>query len=214
MASTGGMLLVIKGIASRVSSAVNDWVFGMKETGMGDSKVKMRLIEDLEASRITNEMLKFAQVRIPGYVGELTNRFARDTLSDEYKRQQQNAQQAEAIIAGLHKKGNENTQDVEDVVKTWEKQGIDTSAWEEGQLPSVPPSADLNDLYTWIAIEDKNTCEVCDANHGETKTLKEWAEIGEPRSGACAGEQRCRCLLVLADTINPDDIPETIKIAR
>lgn len=200
--------IIIKGIAERISSQVNDWVFGMKDSGMSDEVISRRLDEELEFGRIITEMKKFAEVKIPGYVGELTQRFARDTLTAEEK-----SKRAKDLLQEMRDKSMPTEKTMEAIAE-WERRGIDTSSWGEGGMPDPPPDAELEDSFVWVAIMDKATCDVCEGNHGEIKTLAEWSEIGLPRSGACFGRESCRCLLVPELNISEGDIPESIKIPR
>lgn len=207
MSITGGLLIMIQGVAARVVSAVNDWVFGMKQAGMSYEKIKERLKEEIESGSAVSEARRFAESKVPGYAGELIHRFGRDTLADRQRK-------IKDILKEAADREQISDKDAKATLETWKKQGIDTTAWKDGQLPDPPPDASLDDRFTWIAIHDKRTCDVCDANHGYTKTLREWAEIGVPRSGACRGEWRCRCLLVPEGTVKPGDVPQGLVIPR
>lgn len=209
MPSGNPLKVIIQGIAQRTASAVNDWIFGMKNTGMSDAKIKARLGEELEVGRIISEMRRFATANVPGYTGELLHRFGRDTLMDDLK-----IREADAILASQGKRTRVETDNAAAAKTAWEKQGIDTTSWTEGKLPDPPPDADLNEVFKWIAVMDSNTCGICGGNHGREKTLREWSEIGEPRSGACRGERNCRCMLIPTGVVKSGDIPESIRIPR
>jgi hypothetical protein len=190
----------IRGIASRTVSRVSDLIASMKATGAGDEAIKKRLLDEAEQGTILSEMRNFAASRAPGFVGDMIFRFARDTLADRQSRakdaydkvKQDRIESSQKKI--LDSAGVEKTR-LQQIQDAYIKQGIDTTAYQD-ELPEPPPDADLEDEYMWVAVVDNNTCAVCAGNHGDIKTLGEWSAIGEPRSGACYGEQNCRCILV------------------
>jgi hypothetical protein len=206
------MAVVIQGVADRTVSAVNDLVAELKTTGMNDSGIRQRIIQELDGGTALAEMRRFATARCPGFVGDMTFRFARDTLAskqaaidalNETRESRQEAMEREVETSD----GEEKTRR-EAILEAYERQGIDITAFEGEELPEPPADADLTEKYMWVAIVDKNTCEVCEGNHGEVRTLEEWAEIGEPRSGACMGDQNCRCILVPESTMTDGDKQE------
>lgn len=209
MAFGRSMGIIIRGFAERVASSVNDWVAGMTDSGASDDTIKRRLKEEIEAGRIIGEMKRFANSYVPGYVGTLAERFGRDTLA--------NKKLAADLLAEV-RAGTRSREDAEAVKDALRAEGVDTSALgdaEDGQLPDIPPETDLNERFYWVAIHDKNTCDVCEDNSRlGAKTLGEWVDIGEPRSGACRGEQNCRCVLVPADDLPAGGIPGSIEIPR
>jgi len=172
----------------------------MRATGAGDEAIKKRLLDEAEQGTILSEMRNFATSRAPGFVGDMIFRFARDTLSDRQKRvaDAYNKVKQDRIDSNEEKitdaAGAEKTR-LQQIQESYIKQGIDTTAY-QNELPEPPPDADLDDEYMWVAVVDNNTCAVCAGNHGAIKSLGEWSAIGEPRSGACYGEQNCRCILV------------------
>jgi len=213
MAYGKSMGLLIRGYAERIASTVNDWATGMQDSGASDDVIRRRLKEEIEAGRILGEMRKFATAYVPGYVGEMVNRMGRDTLAQ--------TKRSEEIIADLKRKESPrgrqaSEEELAEIREALGAQGIDASVWPEGEpLPDVPPDADMDALFFWVSVQDKNRCEVCAANSEKgALTLSEWVDIGEPRSGACLGESRCRCVLVAADGISKADIPQSIEIPR
>lgn len=199
-----GVKILIRGFAERIASSVNDWAFGMKENGASDRTITRRLKEEIETGRIIGEMKRFATAFVPGYVGELTARFGRDTLADRKR--------AQAIWDAPDGKESDALAALDGI----NSQGVDTTAAEDIRDDlDIPPDADPDVLYYWVAIHDKNTCDVCDGNSREgAKTLSEWSDIGEPRSGACRGDTNCRCILVPADNLPTGGIPGSIQLPR
>lgn len=48
--------------------------------------------------------------------------------------------------------------------------------------------------YVWSAVLI-NTCPDCLERHGKNKTMKEWSELGLPRSGKTQCKKECKCVL-------------------
>jgi len=201
-----GMKILIRGFAERVASSVNDWAFGLTEAGADSEVVVDRLRDELKGGRVLGEMRRFATAFVPGYTGEIVNRFGRDTLADK--------KLAKSLLDEV-RMTREERQAAEEAKRNLEEP--DRIPWtvDEEALPEIPPDADLDQLYYWVAIHDANTCEVCEGNSElGAQTLRDWAEIGEPRSGACAGEWRCRCVLVPADDLPEGGIPGSIQLPK
>ena len=209
MAFGRSLAILIRGFAERTASAVNDWAMGMADGGASRQVIQRRLKEEIEAGRIIGEMKRFASSFVPGYVGTMAERFGRDTLA--------NKKLAADLLAEV-RAGERTPEDAEAVKNALRKEGVDTSALgdaEDGQLPDIPPDTDLSARFYWVAIHDKNTCDVCDENSTRgALTLSEWVDIGEPRSGACRGEQNCRCILVPAEDLPAGGIPGSIELPR
>lgn len=194
------MTITIQGIASRVVSRVSDLITRMKAAGVSDDVIRTRITSEAVNGSTLSEMRNFATAQVPGFVGDMAFRFARDTLSDKQRKvddalkavrdRRKDAMEKDAESAT----GATKTR-IEEILNAYKKQGIDITAHKEA-LPEPPPSAKLSDVYLWVAVIDTNTCSVCAGNHGKVKTLQEWSSIGEPRSGACVGESNCRCVLV------------------
>lgn len=198
----GGLLILIQGIASRVASAVNDWVFGMKQTGMNDAAIKTRLAQEIEAGRIITEMKNFAQAFVPGYAGDLVRRFGRDTVAQRIK---------DMRTRDFERIRLEDTPESRRRIEELEKK-ILIDAYNEGELLPVPPESDMGQKYIWISVRGKNTCWPCWNRHGEEKTMEGWINAGVPRSNFCLGGWRCRCELVPMEALDPDDIPDEIVV--
>jgi hypothetical protein len=211
--------IVIDGIADRVSSAVDSLADEMTAAGASPDAIKTRIEMEMKSGRILSEMRDFAKARVPGFAGDMAFRFARDTLSDKQKQDDFRARLREEketlkVIEddktrGMSAMEEETLSDRQDqaqaIIEAMQTLDIDIGAYVGDQFPEPPPDAPLTDGYLWIAVKDKNTCEICEGNHGEIKTLAEWSAIGEPRSGACLGESRCRCVLIPTSAVNPDD---------
>jgi hypothetical protein len=222
------LAIVIDGVATRTVSAVDDLVRELRASGISDKVIKSRIETEIESGRVFSELRSFATARCPGFVGDMTFRFARDTLADRQRVIESLAEvrgkasgkrggsSKESIAARTEVAGlvvermqaditsaatPEDAARAEQILATYDESGIDITAFEGEELPEPPADADATDLYMWVAVEDKNTCDICAGNHGEVKTLAEWSNIGEPRSGACAGDQNCRCVLVPAGSL-------------
>lgn len=196
------MEIVVDGIAYRTVSALNDMVDAMRASGISDDVIRDRVRQELESGPVLAELRRFGAAKVPGFVGDMAFRFARDTQSLEGTRKQ--------VIADLEEElARQPTDDdrarVREALEAYRKQGIDVSAYSTEEFPEPPPDAPLDERYIWIAVLDKRTCSVCSGFHGEEKTLGEWAEVGEPRSGNCYGEDNCRCMLVPAGQLSKKD---------
>ena len=204
--------ITIDGVASRTVSAVDDLVHELKTSGMNDAAIRARVMQEVEGGKVLSELRNFATARCPGFFGDMTFRFARDTLAAEQAAadaltsvRQERIDAMEKMVIGLD--GEEKTRQ-EAILETYKAQGIDTTAFEGEELPEPPPDANLEDEYMWVAVEDNRTCDVCSGNHGEINTLGDWSAIGEPRSGACMGDQNCRCILVPTSAMSEGDQKE------
>ena len=60
--------------------------------------------------------------------------------------------------------------------------------------------------YQWVAIL-VNTCPDCLELHGEIKTMDEWEASGLPRTGMTVCKENCKCMLVPAMKVEPDQAP-------
>ncbi len=194
--------IIIRGVSQRTASAVDSLVEELKTSGMSDAGIIARVNAEIETGKILSEMRNFATVRVPGVLADSVFRFARDTLSDKQKLLDR-FKKIEATIATQNgeKPTPEQTAAAREI---FDAENIDTTSWFEQPEMQPPPDADMEELYMWVAVEDKNTCSVCAGNHGAVDTLKRWAEIGEPRSGACLGDENCRCILVPVDSVTPE----------
>lgn len=216
------MEIVIEGVANRTVSAVDDLVNELKASGVSDQVIKDRIMQEIEGGRALVELRSFATARVPGFVGDMTYRFARDTLAAKQAaidalREQREGRQREDSPKVLEEIRGRLEDDVataddpdekdraEQILAPFDKSSIDITAFEAEELPELPPDEDLNALHLWVAVKDRNTCDICAGNHGQVKTLGEWSEIGEPRSGACMGDQSCRCVLVPAAALTEKD---------
>lgn len=203
--ASGGLLLILQGIASRVASAVNDFVFGLRETGMNEAAIERRLKEEIEAGRIISEMKKFAQVFIPGYSGDIVRRFARDTISERIRRAK------EYVDRGIE--GIKLIQTPEmDRIDAERQKKIITDAYENGELLDIPHPAEQGQQFVWISIRNRNTCDECRSRHGREETLRAWIDLGLPRSSVCFGGFLCNCELMPIEALEPDDIPEELQV--
>jgi hypothetical protein len=200
------MEILIRGVAERTSSAVDSLVEQMRTTGASDATIINRLRAEVEAGPLLAEMRRFATAQVPGFIGDMSFRFARDSLSDLKSkiRAELEADRKAQASRGLDAGPEELLPRIPDNASE-----IDTIAWEESDL-NPPPGAPLDTLYQWVTVHDSRVCDVCAENHGEVNTLEEWASIGEPRSGACLGGENCRCVLVPADALT-DEQQTTIR---
>jgi hypothetical protein len=193
---------IIAGVAARTASAADSLVDELRTSGMSEASIIERVKAEMQAGKLLNEMRQFAGVRAPGIIADSVFRFARDTLSDRQK----DIARFKEIEADIEKRNAEPPSDEQmaAVEAAMDSQGIDVSAWVADQEMSPPPDAILEDSYLWVAVQDNRTCSICEGNHGDVKTLSAWVDIGEPRSGACLGDQSCRCLLVAVDTMTSE----------
>jgi len=72
-------------------------------------------------------------------------------------------------------------------------------------IERVPRDVDkeLQKKYTWITMFS-NSCEDCEALHGETRTWSEWLDLGLPGSGHTQCQDNCNCELVEEAEMGPD----------
>lgn len=201
--ATGGLLVVIQGIAKRVSSAINDWVFGMKETGMNEDAIRKRLVQEIARGKLIGELKNFATGYVPGFTGELLERFGRDTVSERIKAMREFKFTGD--VKGL------DTPESDATKRKWE-QYVNTQAYNEGDFLTPPEPLELDTVYAWISVRGKNTCLECWNRHGQEKTMEEWIKDGLPRSNVCEGGFRCRCKLVEIEALQPADIPNGITL--
>lgn len=204
--------ITIEGVTERTISRLNDLIRDLQASGASEEAIRQRIKLELVGGPVLAEMRSFATARVPGFIGDMAFRFARDTLATqqhridealaEVKKERLEAMTKEVKAAD----GTEKTR-LQDIQDAYKRQGIDITAY-QNELPEPPPDADLQDDYMWVAIVDSNTCSVCAGNHGAIKSLREWALIGEPRSGACVGEQNCRCILVPDNSLTRTDRQE------
>jgi hypothetical protein len=145
----------------------------------------------------------------------MTFRFARDSLAVKQK----DISAYEAALASQNERTNaapdtppgpEEKNRLEEIRAAYERQGVMIEGM-DNELPEPPPDADLNEEYLWITVHDNKVCDVCAENHNIIHTLQEWSDIGEPRSGACLGDQNCRCILVPASSVSDEDRKELEK---
>jgi len=197
--------VIISGVAHRTVSAVDSLVEELRATGMGDKAINQRVQQELESGPVLAEMRRFATARAPGVMGDMVFRFARDTTALEARRAKDIAMFKQ--IAADQKAADATPMTDEQlaaVEKTAREQNIDASAFLADEMPVPPADDDPEALYLWVAVEDRNTCETCAGNHGEVKTMSEWTDIGEPRAGACAGGENCRCVLVPTEAMTAE----------
>lgn len=198
-----GLKILIRGFAERISSSVNDFSFSLQSSGASATVIRRRVEEEIATGgRVVAEMRRFGTAMVPGFAGELVSRYGRDTLATK------------RLVADLI--AQDRKIEADRAGQQLNFQGIDAGDMAPGELPmDIPPDADLDQQYYWVAIHDNATCEVCEANSEMGAiTLAEWSEIGEPRSGACAGEWRCRCELVPADNLPEGGIPGSIQLPK
>lgn len=79
--------------------------------------------------------------------------------------------------------------------------------------------AGIEDLETWVTVEDKNVCEDCAARHGQQKTREEWRSEGLPGSPLllCSsfGKRQCRCRLKQGEAAGgPVNVTKQLERAR
>lgn len=199
----------IDGIVDTISGKMERFLEWMRVSGMSDEAALRRIKLELEGGQMLSELRSFATAKVPGFVGDLTFRFARDSVAVAQK--DLNAYQE--ALAKLNERNDqpaaakpdpEERTRLQEIVSAYERQGVMIEG-ADSELPEPPPDADLNDEYLWITVHDQRVCEVCAENHNVVHTLRDWAEIGEPRSGACLGDQNCRCILVPADAVSDED---------
>jgi hypothetical protein len=200
--AAGDLLIMIRGIAARTVSAVNDFIFGLKRSGMADDSIKRRVAEEILRGRIINEVSSFARVFIPGYSGEAVRRFGRDTVAERIKRMRAADFDRIDLI--------ETPQMIRD--REAAERRIVTEAYEDGEFLDVPEEPDQSQQFIWISIRNKNTCEECYSRHGQEATMDEWMERGLPRTSACYGGYNCNCDLVASEVLEPDDIPDELQV--
>lgn len=56
-------------------------------------------------------------------------------------------------------------------------------------------------MAMWLAVYDEDTCPDCIDNHGEERTMREWAAAGLPGSSNLICNGACRCELLPADDL-------------
>lgn len=62
----------------------------------------------------------------------------------------------------------------------------------------VSQLAGTSDKFMWLTVGGSNVCPSCEKRHGKVKTLKQWAAVGMPGSGALICQDECRCHLIPA----------------
>jgi hypothetical protein len=60
--------------------------------------------------------------------------------------------------------------------------------------------------YQWVAVL-VNTCPDCMDRHGQVKTWEDWEAEGMPRTGMTVCKENCKCMLVPAMKVEPDQAP-------
>jgi len=201
--------IVIQAAAAKARATVGEAVQQMRGTGMKESAIRDRLQADLdEGGQLMADLRNFAAAKVPGWTGDIVSRFANDTLSD-FERRQAYRKRTEEEKA--EKSAPERQAALDQQKELIEKAGVDVGNLTLDDKPEPPPDAPLTSEWRWVAVLDANVCGVCEGNHGRVKTLREWAEIGEPRSGTCAGAERCRCILIPEDSLKGAPIPPLLR---
>ena len=73
----------------------------------------------------------------------------------------------------------------------------------------------MDALWTWITVHDNRVCDDCKARHNKTKTMREWAALGLPKSGFSVCGDRDRCMLMPADYVDEKiDLNQPVKLTR
>lgn len=195
----------IRGAADNTRARINEAVEQMQLSGMATDAIRERLQDDLDnGGKITSDLRNFATARVPGWTYDLLTRFGNDTLADFRKREEQRMVD-EAKFTEKAYESRKNALTETNIIL--EESGVDVTQLKDNEFFRPPEDTPLNSKWLWVAVVDNNTCDICEANNGEVKTLQEWIEIGQPRSGVCAGAERCRCVLVPADAAKDEDIP-------
>lgn len=186
----------ITGTAERTVSKIKEFITGLFSTGASEKTIKTRLDDEIKnGSTELSELQQFATKILPGFITDAIFDTARDTLTDRQKK-------IEALKDLIAQKASEL--DAPELDKIFKEQGIDATAMLPEQL-DIPVEALPSELFVWLAIEDKNTCDICGNNHLVIKTLEQWADVGLPRAGACRGGSYCRCILVPSNVLSDDE---------
>lgn len=70
-----------------------------------------------------------------------------------------------------------------------------------------------DDLWTWITVHDNRVCPDCQVRHRQTRPLREWIELGLPKSGFSVCGDRDRCIVLPADYADESvDLSAPVKL--
>lgn len=190
------MVLIIKGMATRIASTVNDWIRTVTSTGVDPIEVRRKLDEEIEMGRIITEMKNFAIASVPGYTGKLIQRFADDTLRDLINKKRAKGFQYDP--AGVY---------------TQENYGINTDGYDR-ELHVIKPisKAVMLEMERWITMDDNKVCPNCIPRHNKFDTYRNWLKRGIPPYYRCYGT--CRCKLVPSLVVGEDDVPDAIILPK
>jgi len=81
--------------------------------------------------------------------------------------------------------------------------GIIKKASDSGQFAE---DDEVEVMYRWVAVSDKNVCPDCIERHGEVHTLDEWTSLGMPATGFTVCKDNCRCKLIIDTVVKIDPI--------
>lgn len=177
----------ITGVAERTVSKIKEFIAGLFGSGASKTTIKDRITDEIKnGGPELTDLQQFATKALPGFVTDAIFDAARDTLSARQLK-------IEALKKLIAEKAD--IFDTPEIKEIFDDQGIDPTAMIQ-EILEIPTEPAPKEVFLWVAVEDKNTCPICADNHGRTKSLEEWAEIGLPRAGACFGGSACRCVLV------------------
>lgn len=215
------LLITIEGIAERTVSRILEIMTTMRSNGLTDEEIRAQVTELLTRGGADNpltEMQNFAKASVPGYVGEMTYMFARDTIADRTTRVKTAYEAAKLLLdKGIAQPSTPLppgtiyvTEDGEFLIdKSIQKILDDKVALlnDEGDIELIPSTEPKEgDKFLWMAVIDGATCPNCIGVHGDIQTMEYWIANGLPQSWFCYGHSRCRCVLIPQVALSASDV--------
>lgn len=214
------LMITIEGVADRTASKLLEIISIMRSNGLTDSEIRAQVVELLTRGGVDDpitEMRNFAKASVPGYVGEMTYMFARDTIADRKTRVTTAYEAAKLLLdKGVAQPSTPLppgtlyvTEDGEFFIDKSIQKIIDDKVAiinNEGDIELIPSSEPKeDDKFLWMAVIDGATCPNCISVHGDIQTMAYWVSNGLPQSWFCYGHSRCRCVLIPQVSLSDSD---------